>query len=68
MLKKIKEYISNNTGILIRIDDVSDNMNWSAMNKCEILFDQYNIKPLLGVIPCNEDRELYSYEKNTYEN
>ena len=64
MLKKIKEYISNNTGILIRIDDVADNMNWSAMNKCEILFDKYNIKPLLGVVPCNQDEELLTHEKN----
>jgi len=33
------------------------------MSKCESLFDKYNIKPLLGVIPNNQDKELYVYEK-----
>ena len=33
MLSKIKNYISDNTGILIRIDDVAENMNWDLMEK-----------------------------------
>ena len=52
-----------NTGLLIRIDDISSHMNWKLMNKSEALFDEYNIKPLLGVIPNNKDREFLSYEK-----
>ena len=28
------------------------------MNKCEELFDQMKIKPVLGVIPLNKDPEL----------
>ena len=64
MLNLIKKFISNRTGILVRLDDIAENMNWSLMDKCEILFDRYNIKPLLGVIPCNEDKELHIYEKN----
>jgi predicted deacetylase len=64
MINSIKNLKSKYTGLLIRIDDVAENMNWSLMNKCEILFDQYNIKPLLGVIPANEDSELFAYEKN----
>mgnify|MGYP001160046680 CR=1 FL=1 len=47
-----------NTGMLIRFDDISDHMNWSLMNKCEEIFDKYNIKPLLGVIPDNKDKEF----------
>ena len=64
MNNSIKNFLNQHTGLLIRIDDIAENMNWKLMNKCEILFDRYNIRPLLGVIPCNEDKELYSYEKN----
>ena len=43
--------------ILIRFDDICENMNWDFMNECEIIFDKYNIKPLLGVIPSNLDSD-----------
>ena len=52
-----------NQGLLIRLDDIAENMNWDLMNKCEQLFDQYNIKPLLGVIPKNKDPELLRFNK-----
>ena len=55
-------YFKKNTGFLIRIDDVAQNMNWKMMDKCEILFDKYQIKPLIGVIPNNQDRELMKFE------
>tara|TARA_B100001057_G_scaffold497763_1_gene602812 strand:+ start:65 stop:811 length:747 start_codon:yes stop_codon:yes gene_type:complete len=54
---------NKNTGLLIRIDDISNHMNWKLMKKSEQLFDQYNIKPLLGVIPNNKDIEILQYEK-----
>lgn len=56
-------------GTLIRIDDVAQNMNWHMMNKCEKLFNQHNIKPVLGVIPKNSDPDLlkYSKEENFWE-
>ena len=63
MINSIKNYIKSNTGLLIRMDDVAEHMNWQDMSKCESLFDKYNIKPLLGVIPNNRDKELYVYEK-----
>ena len=63
MFSKIKNYISDNTGILIRIDDIAENMNWDLMEKSELLFEKYRIKPVLGVIPKNEDNELLSYSK-----
>ena len=50
-----------NTGLLIRFDDIAPNMNWELMNKCEELFFKYNIKPVLGVIPNNEDEELLAF-------
>ena len=63
MFTKIKKYISDNTGILIRLDDIAENMNWDLMEKAEKLFDRFKIKPVLGVIPNNKDPELLSYPK-----
>ena len=56
-LNKLRE----NTGILIRFDDIAPNMNWVMMDKCERLLNEYNIKPVLGVIPKNEDKDLLNY-------
>ena len=64
MLVSIKKYISNNTGFLVRLDDIAENQNWVLMEKCEKLFDKYKIKPILGVIPNNIDEELLGYPKN----
>ena len=55
--------MKKNTGLLIRIDDVADHMNWNYMKKTEALFDKLNIKPLLGVMPSNKDQEIFKYEK-----
>lgn len=65
LLNSIKNIIKKNTGLLLRIDDISENMNWEFMDKCEILFDNYNLKPLLGVIPSNKDPELLKFPKNS---
>ena len=59
----MKNYINNNTGILIRIDDVCENMNWNLMSKLESLFDNYSIKPVLGVIPNNRDEDFLSFPR-----
>ncbi len=50
--------------ILIRFDDICENMNWDFMNRCEVIFDKYDIKPLLGVIPSNLDDDLKKWPKN----
>ena len=63
MLSKVKNYVTDNTGILIRLDDIAENMNWDLMKKSELLFDKHKIKPLLGVIPNNEDSQLLTYPK-----
>ena len=63
MFTKIKNYISDNTKILIRLDDIAENMNWDLMKKSEDLFDKFNIKPVLGVIPNNEDKELLAHPR-----
>ena len=59
----IKSKIDKYTKLLIRIDDVAENMNWKYMDKCEELFDQIKIKPLLGVIPLNKDPDLKKFER-----
>ena len=64
MLKKLKNYTSKHTGILIRFDDIAENMNWNLMDRCENLFLKYSIKPVLGVIPKNQDKELQAYPAN----
>ena len=63
MIKIIKNFFSKNTGFLIRLDDVAENMQWEFMEKTEELFDKFNIKPVLGIIPNNKDPELLSYPK-----
>lgn len=60
----MKNYINNNTGILIRIDDVCENMDWNLVQKLESLFDRYSIKPVLGVIPKNQDESFLTFPKN----
>ena len=64
MFSKFKNYITENTGILIRIDDIAENMNWELMQRSEKLFDKYEIKPVLGIIPNNKDNELLQYPEN----
>ena len=64
MFNSIKKITSKYTGLLIRMDDISENMNWALMDKCEKLFDKFNVKPLLGVIPINKDPELLKFPKN----
>ena len=63
MLSKIRNYITDNTGILIRIDDIAENMNWDIMKKLELLFEKYSIKPVLGVVPNNQDNEFLEFPK-----
>lgn len=54
---------NTNTGILIRFDDIAPNMNWEMMDKCQELLNNYNLKPVMGVIPNNKDKELLKYHK-----
>ena len=40
MIHKLKKYFSENTGFLIRLDDIAENMNWDLMEKATNLFDK----------------------------
>ena len=63
MFNSISKIFNKYTGLLIRMDDICENMNWELMDRCELLFDRYKLKPLLGVIPINKDPELLAYPK-----
>ena len=63
MFNKIKKYISDNTGFLFRLDDIAENMNWDMMEQTTNLFDKFEVKPVLGIIPNNKDPELLAYPK-----
>ena len=64
MTNLFKKTFSKYTGLLIRMDDICENMNWQLMDKCESLFDKYEIKPLMGVIPVNQDPDLLKHSRN----
>ena len=36
--------IKNNTGLLIRFDDIAENMNWELMDRCEMLLKKWNYR------------------------
>ena len=44
--------------IVIRMDDITPGMNWGKFNRFKELLDLYNIKPLIGVVPDNQDPNL----------
>jgi predicted deacetylase len=43
---------------ILRLDDICPTMNWDKFFDLEKLFDKYNIKPIIGVIPDNRDEKL----------
>ena len=44
--------------IALRMDDITADMDWDKFKRLKALFDQYGIKPLLGVVPDNQDDHL----------
>lgn len=43
---------------LFRLDDVCPTMDWRRFAQLESLFSRYNIKPIIGVVPDNQDPAL----------
>lgn len=41
-----------------RLDDITPDMNWDNFDRIRGLFGKYHIKPLLGIVPCNQDKHL----------
>lgn len=48
---------------LLRLDDASEYLDIEKWNKIEEILDVYEIKPIVGIIPDNEDKELISKNK-----
>ena len=49
---------SRKSGYLIRLDDMAPNMRWPEYFRAKKLFCDFGVRPVLGVIPNNEDPEL----------
>lgn len=45
--------------ITFRLDDITADMNWENFLRMKALFDRYEIRPLLGVVPDNQDPTLH---------
>lgn len=46
---------------LMRLDDASEHMDISKWERMEKLLESYRIKPIYGIIPRNQDKELLKY-------
>lgn len=48
---------------IMRLDDASENMDLEKWKRMEKILDKYNIKPIYGIIPDNNDPDLLKYKK-----
>jgi len=48
---------------IFRIDDITPWMNWNNFEKIEKIFDKFWIKPIIWVVPDNQDQKLDKFEK-----
>lgn len=44
--------------IAVRLDDITQDMDWGNFHRMERLLDTYHIAPLLGIVPENQDNHL----------
>tara|TARA_B110000977_G_scaffold201788_1_gene298658 strand:+ start:18740 stop:19474 length:735 start_codon:yes stop_codon:yes gene_type:complete len=51
-----------NSRVLFRLDDYAANRNFVGWESVLKVFDKYNIKVCIGVIPNNKDKKLLQYE------
>lgn len=50
--------MENRVKIAVRLDDITPDMDWERFFKFKELLDQYQVKPLIGVVPDNRDDNL----------
>lgn len=41
-----------------RLDDITPDMDWDRFYRVKAIFDKYKVKPLIGVVPDNQDETL----------
>ena len=44
--------------ITVRLDDITPDMDWNRFYRVKAIFDKYKVKPLIGVVPDNQDDGL----------
>lgn len=54
--------MSQKTECMIRLDDIAPDMNWERFYRVKEIFDKYDIRPLIGVVPDNRDATLHKEE------
>lgn len=54
--------MSQKTECMIRLDDITPDMNWERFYRAKEILDKYNICPLIGVVPDNRDETLHKEE------
>ena len=47
-----------NAKYLFRLDDASHYLDSEKWNRIEKIFDKFSIKPLVAIVPANEDKDL----------
>lgn len=60
---KLKE--EKHIKIAVRLDDITADMDWDKFNQFKAVLDKYQIKPLIGVVPDNQDQTLAFNQKKT---
>ncbi|SDA65860.1 hypothetical protein SAMN02910368_01850 [Lachnospiraceae bacterium G11] len=50
--------------VTIRLDDITPDMDWGKFNYFESILDELGIKPIIGVVPNNEDDTLHIEDNN----
>lgn len=49
---------TENRKCAFRLDDITCDMNWDTFYAVKSVFDKYGIRPLIGVVPDNQDENL----------
>lgn len=49
--------------IAVRLDDITPDMDWEGFLRFKALLDRYQVKPLIGVVPDNQDENLKGSSK-----
>ena len=44
--------------LTVRMDDITPDMDWEKFWRFKGILDKAGIKPLIGVVPCNQDKKL----------
>lgn len=51
--------------IAVRLDDITPDMDWESFLRFKELLDRYQVKPLIGVVPDNQDKNLKGSAKGS---